>query len=50
MGLFRKPLSVSTLGLVDFRSDKGRIAAYTKATKKESKEQTKPLQKIANAR
>lgn len=41
MGIIRKSLSVSTLGLVDFRSDKERTAAYTKATKKEAKKQTK---------
>ncbi|MDX3525042.1 hypothetical protein P1P75_00880 [Streptomyces sp. ID05-39B] len=43
MGLFRKTLSVSTLGAVDFRSDKERTAAYTKATKKQAKKQTKLL-------
>jgi hypothetical protein len=41
MGLTRKLMSVSTLGAVDFRSDKERTAAYTKATKKQAKQQTK---------
>lgn len=41
MGITRKMLSVSTLGLVDYRSDKERTAAYTKAAKKEAKKQTK---------
>jgi hypothetical protein len=30
-------MSVSTLGAVDFRSDKERTAAYTKAAKKQAK-------------
>lgn len=33
MGLTRKILSVSTAGLVDFRSDKERTAAYTRQTR-----------------
>ena len=41
MGLFRKTTSMMTLGAVDFRSDKERTAAYTKAVKKEAKEQTR---------
>ncbi|MGW6600635.1 hypothetical protein [Streptomyces sp. NPDC055036] len=43
MGFIRKSLSVSTLGAVDFRSDKERTAAYTKAAKKQAKQQTKLL-------
>ena len=43
MGLTRKIMSVSTLGAVDYRSDKERTAAYTKAAKKQAKEQTKLL-------
>src|SRR4051812_19001032 len=39
MGITRKLLSVSTLGLVDFRSDKERTAAYTKATRKAARRQ-----------
>lgn len=45
MGLFRKTLSISTLGAVDFRSDKERTAAYAKATKKQTKKQTKIMKK-----
>lgn len=45
MGLTRKVLSVSTLGLIDFRSDKERTAAYTKAAKKQAKKQTKLLKR-----
>lgn len=42
MGLIRKTLSASTGGmLIDFRSDKERIAKYGKATKKQAKKQTK---------
>lgn len=33
MGLFRKLTSVSTLGLVDYRSDKERTAKYTRQTR-----------------
>ena len=41
MGLFRKTTSMMTFGAVDFRSDKERTAAYTKAVKKEAEEQTR---------
>ncbi|MFE4451386.1 hypothetical protein [Streptomyces sp. NPDC056796] len=47
MGITRKLMSVSTLGLVDFRSDKERTASYTNTTKKQSKKQTKLLKQIA---
>jgi ribosomal protein L7/L12 len=40
MGLIRKMMSVSSMGAVDFRSDKERTAAYTKAAMKEAKKQT----------
>lgn len=43
MGLLRKITSVSTVGLVDFRSDKERIARNTKATAKAVRQQTKAL-------
>lgn len=49
MGLIRKTMSMGTLGAVDFRSDKERTAAYTKAAKKEAKKQTK-LQREQAAR
>jgi hypothetical protein len=47
LGITRKLLSVSTLGLVDYRSDKERTAAYTKAAKKQAKEQTKIMREQA---
>jgi hypothetical protein len=47
MGIIRKTMSVSTLGAVDFRSDKERTAAYAKATKKQAKAQTKLLKQQA---
>jgi hypothetical protein len=40
MGAIRKLTSVSSLGLVDFRSDKERTAAYTKGARKEARKQT----------
>jgi hypothetical protein len=43
--MFRKLTSVSTLGAVDYRSDKERTAAYTKAMKKQAKKQTKIMKK-----
>jgi hypothetical protein len=41
VGLFRKMTSLSTLGAVDFKSDKERTSSYTKAAAKEAKEQTR---------
>jgi hypothetical protein len=49
MGLFRKMTSVSTLGAVDFRSDKERTAKYTKKSMREAKAQT-ALMKAEQAR
>lgn len=49
MGMTRKALSLSTLGLVDFRSEKERAAANTGRTKREAKKQTKLLRKIEKA-
>jgi hypothetical protein len=49
MGMTRKFMSVSSLGLVDFRSDKERTAAYTAATKRQSKKQTKLLKEQTKA-
>lgn len=40
MGFTRKMMSISTAGLVDFRSDKERTAAYTRQAKREAKKQT----------
>jgi hypothetical protein len=44
VGIVRKSLSICTLGLVDFRSDKERIARSTRHTAKQAKQQTKLLQ------
>jgi hypothetical protein len=41
MGLIRKSMSLSTLGLVDFRSDKERIARSSRRTDKAVRAQTK---------
>ena len=41
MGLIRKVTSMSTLGLVDFRSDKERQARYAKQTRDAQREQLK---------
>ena len=43
----RKLMSMSTVGLVDWRSDKERTAAHTRGTKREAKKQTKLLKQIA---
>lgn len=47
MGLFRKMASASTLGAIDFKSDKERTATYTKKAAKEAKEQTKIMRQQA---
>ena len=44
MGVFRKLTSVSTLGMVDYRSDKERIARSTRKTSKEARQQTELMQ------
>ena len=49
MGLIRKTMSLGTVGMVDFRSDKERTAAYTKATKKEARKQTLLMRQQAAA-
>lgn len=41
MGFTRKVMSVSTMGLVDMRSDKERTAAYAKGARKQARKQTK---------
>lgn len=46
MGLFRKITSVSTLGAVDFKSDKERAAKNTKRTAVEAKKQTRLLEQL----
>jgi hypothetical protein len=40
MGVTRKMISLCTFGLVDFRSDKERIARSTRHTAKEARRQT----------
>lgn len=44
--MIRKSMSIATVGLVDFRSDKERAAAYAKGTKRQAKKQTKLLKEI----
>lgn len=48
MGLFRKSLSVSTLGIIDFRSDKERIARSTRLIRRSTKKQTRILKRDSN--
>lgn len=43
----RKLMSMTTVGLVDFRSDKERTARHTAGTKRQAKKQTKLLKQIA---
>lgn len=43
MGVFRKGLSISTLGLIDFRSDKERIARWTRRGAKAQRETNRLL-------
>ncbi len=45
MGLIRKITSLMTVGIVDFRSDKERAAAYGKETMKQAKKQTEIVRK-----
>lgn len=45
MGVTRKMLSVTTAGVVDFKSDKERIAANTKKGAKATKKNNKLLKK-----
>lgn len=39
MGLIRKGLSMSTVGMIDFRSDKERVARSARLTKRATKQQ-----------
>jgi hypothetical protein len=50
MGMIRKTMSLGTMGLIDFRSDKERAAAYAKATKKQAKKQTKLMRQQQKGR
>jgi Short C-terminal domain len=47
MGVFRKLTSMSTMGLVDFRSDKERIARSTRHSAHELRKQTRLMQSAA---
>lgn len=47
MGLIRKSLSVSTMGIIDFRSDKERIARSTRLIKRATKKQTRVMKRDA---
>lgn len=49
MGLIRKAMSVSTLGMIDYRSDKERIARSTRKTSHEAKKQTELLERQVEA-
>lgn len=44
MGVIRKSLSVSTLGLVDWKSDKERAAASARKTKQAARKTNKLLE------
>ena len=50
MGLIRKVLSVSTVGMVDFRSDKERVALNAKQTRNAIRKQVAPGVRQANIR
>ena len=43
MGVIRKTLSVSTVGMIDWKSDKERIAASTRKTKTAARKTNKLL-------
>ena len=47
MGMIRKTLSLSTAGLIDFRSDKERIARSTRKGSRQAKRQADLLEQIA---
>lgn len=47
MGIIRKTMSVGTLGLVDFRSDKERTARYTRHTRNAVRAQSKMQAELA---
>lgn len=47
MGITRKMMSLGTVGLVDFRSDKERTAAYTRSTRNAARKQAKAMQQMA---
>lgn len=45
MGVIRKSMSVTTLGLIDFRSDKERVARSARLTKRATKKQNRLARK-----
>ncbi len=45
MGLIRKAMSLSTLGLIDYRSDKERVARSARLTKRATKKQVRLTKK-----
>ena len=45
MGLIRKTLSICTLGLIDFRSDKERIARSARLTKEATRKQNRLIER-----
>jgi len=47
MGLTRKTLSMCTVGMIDFRSDKERIARSTRRSAAEVAKQTRLMKKIS---
>jgi hypothetical protein len=49
MGLIRKAMSVSSLGLVDFRSDKERVARYSRHTRNAVRAQSQQQAEFAGA-
>lgn len=49
MGMIRKAVSVSSLGLIDYYSDKERTARNTKATAKAAREQTRIMRRAAKS-
>lgn len=49
MGIIRKTMSASTVGLIDFRSDKERVARSARLTRKAVKEQTRQQAAYSNA-
>jgi len=49
VGLIRKTMSLSSMGLIDFRSDKERIARNTKKTAKNTRESLKLARQQAQA-
>lgn len=45
MGVIRKSMSITTLGLIDFRSDKERVARSARLTKRATKKNNRLVKK-----